>query len=201
MPNPNTNQNTTNPLAEFLNPKSMLTPGLAGALTMTITNALWSSFALPKPWIALTLSVLLGLLTAGAAAIPIWQKAVFTLFNSLFIFSMAVGAGTTLVATQAGPQTASQASLELPASFAASTAFLHEWGGPKIPDGTIVKAGSSDRYLIDAGMRRLIPDDETFKAMGFKSDTIQLISDVDLQAIPLGKPLPSRRFISSWFNQ
>jgi hypothetical protein len=190
-----TNQATTNPVGEFLNPKSMLTPGLAGAMTMAITNALCSSFALPRPLIALALSCLLGIVTVGVATMPLWQKAVFTLFNSLFIFAMAVGTST-LGAAQAGPPP--QASLRLPASFVANTAHLREWGGQR-PDGTIVKATGPARYLMEAGMRRLIPDEETFKAQGFKNNDIKLISDSELQSIPLGKPLPSRRFFGSWF--
>jgi hypothetical protein len=190
-----TNQATTNPIGDFLNPKSMLTPGLAGAMTMAITNALCSSFALPRPLIALALSFLLAILAVGVAIMPLWQKAVFTVFNSLFIFAMAVGTST-LGAAQAGPPT--QASLQSPASFAMSTAHLREWGG-QIPDGTIVKATGPARYLMEAGMRRLIPDEETFKAQGFQSNKIKLISDSELQSIPLGKPLPSRRFFSSWF--
>jgi hypothetical protein len=190
MPTP-----TPNPIGDFLNPKSMLTPGLAGAMTMAITNALCSNFALPRPIIALTLSVLLGLLTVGAATLPIWQKGLFTIFNSLFIFAMAVGTST-LGAASAGPPP--QTSLPAPASSVASTSYLHEWGG-QIADGTIVKATAPARYLMEAGMRRLIPDDETFKALGFKDANVKVIPDAELQSIPLGKPLPSKRFFSSWF--
>lgn len=179
----------------------MLTPGLAGAMTMAITNALCSNFALPRPSIALTLSVLLGILTVGAATMPWWQKLIFTLFNSLFIFAMAVGTST-LGAAQAGPQVTSQASSHPPESVAASTAYLHEWGGPTpspVPNGTIVKTAGPARYLIEEGTRRLIPDDDTFKAMGFKTNNIKFISESVLQSIPLGKPLPSKRFFSPWF--
>jgi hypothetical protein len=194
MPTPSPNQNTPNPIGEFLNPKSMLTPGLAGAMTMAITNALCSNFALPRPIIALTLSVLLALLTVGAATMPIWQKGLFTIFNSLFIFAMAVGTSTLGAASAAPPQ----ASLPAPASSVASTAYLHEWGG-QIPDGTIVKATAPARYLMEAGMRRLIPDEETFKSLGPKNAKVKVIPDAELESIPLGKPLPSKRFFSSWF--
>jgi hypothetical protein len=37
---------------EFLTPEAMLTPGVAGALTMMITNALGSNFAAPRAWTA-----------------------------------------------------------------------------------------------------------------------------------------------------
>jgi hypothetical protein len=208
------NQKSPDPFGEFLNPKSMLTPGLAGAITMAITNALCSNFPLPRPHIALAISALLGILTVGVAAIPIWQKSVFGILNSLFIFAMAVGAATLGVA-QNPPQITSAPSLHLPASSMSSIAYVREWGGDlpipdgtmvkasggeSIPDGTIVTASGAERYLIQGGMRRLIPDDATFKAMGLKSENIKVIPDSQLQSIPLGNPLPSRRFFSPWFS-
>jgi hypothetical protein len=79
---------------EFLNPKSMITPGIAGGLTMLITNALGSQFDLPGSWTSLTLSFLFGLLVFGATAIPLIQRLVFYVINSLIIFSVAVGANS-----------------------------------------------------------------------------------------------------------
>src|ERR1700753_1930481 len=40
----------------FLTPEAMLTPGVAGAMTMMITNALWQNFALPPAYTGLALS-------------------------------------------------------------------------------------------------------------------------------------------------
>ena len=192
----------TNPVGEFFDQKSMLTPGIAGGITMAITNALCSNFALPRPVTALVLSFLLGLLMLALAAatnnntntMAWWGKALVTFFNSLFIFAMAVGTST-LGAAQAGPP--GQASLHTPTTFVASTAYLHEWGGPR-KNGEIVKATGPSRYLIENGVRRLIPDDDTFKAMGVNKVTT--IPDSELESIPLGKPLPSKRFFSPWFN-
>ena len=47
---------------DFLNPESMITPGVAGGITMTITNTLTSQFSLPGRWTALAISFLRGLL-------------------------------------------------------------------------------------------------------------------------------------------
>lgn len=198
------NNTKSNPVGEFLDPKSMLTPGVAGGITMVITNALCSNFALPRPLTALVLSFLLGLLTLALAAatntstntMAWWAKGLVTFFNSLFIFAMAVGTST-LGAVQASPP--SQASLQPPASFVASTAYFHESGGQRA-DGEIVKATGPSRYLIENGMRRLIPDVDTFKAMGFKEKNVKIIPDPELESLPLGKPLPSKRFFSPWFK-
>ena len=45
----------------------MLTPGVAGAMTMMITNALWQNFALPPAYTGLALSFIFGLLVLAAA--------------------------------------------------------------------------------------------------------------------------------------
>jgi len=78
---------------EFLQPKAMLTPGIAGGVTMLIANALWVAFALPPRWTSLVLSFVLGLLVfvARGGAVPLWQRAVYYLLNSLIIFSVSIG--------------------------------------------------------------------------------------------------------------
>ena len=76
---------------EFLQPKAMLTPGIAGGVTMLIANALWVAFSLPPRWTSLVLSLLLGLLAFVATKVPLWQRAVYYVLNSLIIFSVSIG--------------------------------------------------------------------------------------------------------------
>ncbi|HEY6157920.1 MAG TPA: hypothetical protein VIV88_10730 [Gemmatimonadales bacterium] len=77
---------------EFLQPKAMLTPGIAGGVTMLIANALWVAFGLPPRWTSLVLSFVLGLLVFVAkGGVPAWQRAVYYLLNSLIIFSVSIG--------------------------------------------------------------------------------------------------------------
>ena len=78
---------------EFLQPKAMLTPGIAGGVTMLIANALWVAFSLPPRWTSLVLSFLLGLLVfvAMTSSVPLWQRAVYYLVNSLIIFAVSIG--------------------------------------------------------------------------------------------------------------
>ena len=78
---------------EFLNPKAMLTPGIAGAVTMLIANALWVAFGLPPRWTSLMLSFVLGLLVfvGRSGGVPGWQRTVYYLLNSLIIFSVSIG--------------------------------------------------------------------------------------------------------------
>ena len=76
---------------EFLQPKAMLTPGIAGGITMLIANALWVAFSLPPRWTSLVLSFLLGLLIFAATKAPLWQRTVYYLLNSLIIFAVSIG--------------------------------------------------------------------------------------------------------------
>jgi len=104
-------------VSEFLNPKSMLTPGICGAVIMTITNACGAAFGmvgLSRTFFSLGLSFLIGTLVFAARAKSIWQKAVFYVLNSLIIFSMATGtnsAGKAAVSASSGASTNAPSSL------------------------------------------------------------------------------------------
>jgi hypothetical protein len=97
-------------LDKFLSPESMLTPGLAGGMTMGITNALAFQFGLDAPQpalIALILSFLFGLCVFVSAKSNIRRgvKALFWVINSLVIFTVAAGSnsiGTAASLAQAG---------------------------------------------------------------------------------------------------
>jgi len=76
---------------DFLNPRSMLTPGIAGGITMTITNTLWIQFSLDQKWTALAISFALSLLVFRAQNIPLWERIIYYGLNALIIFSVGVG--------------------------------------------------------------------------------------------------------------
>jgi hypothetical protein len=76
---------------EFLNPKSTLTPGVAGAIAMLAANSLWVTFGLPQAWTALAVSALFALLVASGLAAPLWQRGIYLVLNSLVIFSVGIG--------------------------------------------------------------------------------------------------------------
>jgi hypothetical protein len=58
-------------------------------------------------------------------------------------------------------------------------------------DGTLLKGSSAAIYVISSGRRRLIPNARTFDALGYKWDSVQQISDRQLESIPEMSPLPS----------
>ncbi len=76
---------------EFLNPNSMLTPGIVGSMIMMITNTVTYNFELPSKWVGLALSFMVGLLVVMNVVLPMWQRIIYYALNSLFIFAMAVG--------------------------------------------------------------------------------------------------------------
>jgi len=88
-------------MQEFINPKSMLTPGVAGSLMMFLVNGI--AFQFPEislRWLALSLSLLIGAIvwfsdTGGKSVVL--QRAVYWILNSLVIF--VVGFGTAHLAT------------------------------------------------------------------------------------------------------
>jgi hypothetical protein len=86
--------------SDFLNPASMLTPGLAGALAMMISNALFHAFGLNAAYTALALSFLLGTIVWVATA-ALLARCIYYVFNSLIIFSVAFGTNSFGLTTNA----------------------------------------------------------------------------------------------------
>jgi hypothetical protein len=90
-------------MEDYLNAKSMVTPGVAGGLVMLISNTCASQFNLAPRWTALVLSGLLGLLVVCILTAPLWQKGLLWVFNALIIFSMAMGTNHAAVTLQEEP--------------------------------------------------------------------------------------------------
>jgi hypothetical protein len=79
---------------DFLNPNSILTPGIAGGLATTIAMPLAFSFGWSIPMLVLGASLLLSLLiVSGFDARIAWPKrALYCVLNTLIIFSTSIGA-------------------------------------------------------------------------------------------------------------
>lgn len=77
---------------EFLNPKSMLTPGASGAVMMLIANAITNQFPeFPFRYTALFISFLLGALVFMSDSIKGLERPFYWICNSLIIFSVGIG--------------------------------------------------------------------------------------------------------------
>jgi hypothetical protein len=63
--------------------------------------------------------------------------------------------------------------------------------GVAFKDGTLLKGSRQAIYVISSGRRRLIPNGQTFDALGYRWKNVQQISDSQLESIPEMPPLPS----------
>lgn len=80
-------------MQEFLNPKSMVTPGIAGGMVMLLANGLCHPFPELQPrYVALGLSFLFGAITFGAGTLKLYRRALYWVLNSLVIFVVGFGA-------------------------------------------------------------------------------------------------------------
>lgn len=119
---------------EFLNPKSMLTPGVAGSLMMFLVNGIGCQFPeLPMRYLALFISFLIGSIVwfsdiEGRA--PMVQKGIYWVLNSLVIFVVGFGtANLAAEATSGPPPPGTPHSLQL---FAPTSAYA----APETPTAT-----------------------------------------------------------------
>lgn len=101
-------------LDAFLNPHSMVTPGLLGSAVTLGANSLGQLQLAPLLWIYLALSFAFGV-TAIINSGSLIQKGLFYFLNSIIIFSVALGAN------KIGMETAKQAQLNVVSTAYAST--------------------------------------------------------------------------------
>ncbi|AGY57335.1 S-layer homology domain-containing protein [Gloeobacter kilaueensis] len=64
---------------------------------------------------------------------------------------------------------------------------------PFFADGALVRGSGPTIYQIENGRRRAIPDPQTLQALGYNFNQVKKISDSQLNAIPLGAPVPPSR--------
>jgi putative redox protein len=62
---------------------------------------------------------------------------------------------------------------------------------PSRADGTLLTGSATAVYVMASGQRRWIPDPATFAALGYSWADVQHVMDGDLNAIPLGAPIPA----------
>jgi len=121
---------------EFLNPKSMLTPGAAGALMMLIANSVCRVFPeVEFRYAALALSFAIGLLVFKAIAIGLGEKAFYWVLNSLIIFATGVGASN-IGANLESSKRAEATTLDLVSRLLISEARAEEKNAPNSRAGT-----------------------------------------------------------------
>jgi hypothetical protein len=90
---------------DFLSPNAMLTPGIAGGLTVSIALPLAFHFDVSFKWSALAISFLLGIIVVSSFTDPLSKplRIVYCLLNSLIIFSVSAGVGSNIDAPPPPP--------------------------------------------------------------------------------------------------
>ena len=114
-------------MEDFLNSKAVITPGIAGASTTLIAGTLYSQFALPAKWVGLALSLLFGLTVWADKQVPIYQRMVFYVINSMTIFAVAIGinqAGMAVEMSSRQPKDPTVIERQVPLE---SDSFFHTW--------------------------------------------------------------------------
>jgi hypothetical protein len=81
---------------EFLNSRSMLTPGFAGAMVMVLANSISSAFGMTSflSYVVLALSFLIGIIVLSDNNLVFSVRFPLYILNSLIIFSMAYGSNS-----------------------------------------------------------------------------------------------------------
>jgi hypothetical protein len=147
-------ENPKSPLDEFLNPKSMLTPGLAGAVTMLITNTLAIQFGLLPNYTGLLISFLLGLLVfLSQSNVSLPARFLYYFLNSLVIFSVAMGANQTGVTVATA--TEKEATKQSDQKLAASEPFFSHWLDGTVPLRRRVSSEIASRVTPDQARHAL----------------------------------------------
>ncbi len=157
---------------EFLNPKSMLTPGVAGATMMFLVNGLAQPFPeLPERYVALALSFAIGTVAFSAKSIGLVQRGIFWVLNSLVIF--VVGFGTANLGHEAVTRSAASGM----SVFAVLVPVVHaadELQPPKAPKQPSAAAAKPAHVPQAAELEALRRENERLKAAakeGVKPDS------------------------------
>lgn len=65
-------------------------------------------------------------------------------------------------------------------------------GTPPAADGELIRqSGTQPIYVIEKGIRRWIPDMETFNARGYSLGAVKDISFQEIRSVPVGQPISS----------
>ena len=115
---------------DYIKSKAMVTPGAAGSATTMLTATLSAQLSLPPSWTGMAISFLFGTLTFADKSVPLLQRFVFYIINSITIFSVAMGvnyAGMIISETRGTEPAALTRSLDPESTEHVKPAFFHEW--------------------------------------------------------------------------
>lgn len=140
---------------EFLNPKSMTTPGAAGALMMLLANTFCAVFPeVAFRYAALSLSFLIGSVLFATVGMRLWERGAYWCINSLIIFSM--GVGTSNIAANVATSPNGHAALERAVAVAESLSLIvTDTANAQEPTRTKPATPSAGRVAATQNLREL----------------------------------------------
>lgn len=173
---------------DFLNPNSMITPGVAGSITMMIANTLWVNFGLEPKYTALMLCLLLGLVVLAELKVPLWQKPVYYILNVLIIYS--VSAGTNVVGMTANSSNLASQTTQITEEAVAVSLQL-----PSIHNFFINSAMAKQ---LSTQKSKSASNQDTIKSASIKLTTTTETAKSKLKPSEKSKR-KGRKFFQSWF--
>lgn len=178
---------------DFINPKSMLTPGIAGSLLMFLVNGIAYQFPeIPVRYLALFLSFLIGAIVWASeikGRLPVMQKTIYWILNSLIIF--VVGFGTTRLAADAISGTSKVATPYVRLFPVASTALAQDTSR-RDAASSVSNQATPDSQNQQKELEKKLADEQAEN----KRLKIQLESIKKSQPVP--QPDVERNFFKRW---
>ena len=187
-------------MKEFINPKSMLTPGVAGSLMMFLVNGIAFQFPeIPHRYLALFLSFLIGAIvwfseTGGKSVVL--QKAVYWILNSLVILVVGFGTANLAADANAGASNAGIPHARLLPSV--STAFAQ--GAPT--QGAPPSGSGQGQATIYGSSSSQSPKPLEEQLASEKAENVRLKKQLEqLESVQRGKAVPpasEKQFFKRW---
>jgi hypothetical protein len=184
-------------MQEFINPKSMLTPGVAGSLMMFLVNGIAFQFPeIPHRYLALFLSFLIGAVvwfseTEGKSVVL--QKAVYWILNSLVILVVGFGTANLAADAVAGESKAGMPHARLLPS--GSTAFAQ---GVPTQDAPPSGSGRGQATILGSSSSQSSKALEE-KLAGEQAENARLKKQLEsVQREKAGQPASEKQFFKRW---
>jgi hypothetical protein len=189
---------------DFFNPKSMVTPGMAGALVMFLSNAVCFQFPEIAPrWAALLLSFVLGGVVIAAAKLRYLQAAGFWFINSLIIFAVAAGSAGVAAKSTATVSTgvAAIAQFLIPSAVAqtptASTATMTKAQLQAQLEAATARLATQQQQLLLAQQQAAIADAQAKQAQA-QHQALQAQRALEIQKSTQAAAQNANRFFKVW---
>ena len=193
---------------EFVNPKSMITPGAAAALVATIAGALFSIFGLTLAASLISLSFFVGLVVFHSKefsdpGMKQWAKGFFYVLNSFIIFAMATGTHAVLDKGERTPRGSVVTSLFIRAAHAESSQpvtptlkqqrpFFYDW--TKGSWGKVAAPEWKNNPIIFKAEKDFGPVKRFFVEVGLATPDYKVTVEIDKSKLPANARIKSVRW-------